>query len=118
MSRISGIMLKGFSFAVSAAMIASVMQLPVYADELPNGRIVIEAGGGQKITEHWGNVRYSGQDGSGVDVTANEGSYASVTTGKVQADGMPEDHSGVYAYSRHAGVSTAEVEGSRQAPAE
>ncbi len=113
MSRISGIMLKGFSLAVSAAMIASVMQLPVYADELPNGRIVIEAGGGQTITENWGNVRYSGQDGSGVDVRAYEGSYAVVTTGKVQADGITEDptHSGVYAYSRYAGVSTAEVEG-------
>lgn len=115
MSRKSGIMLKGFSLAVSAAMIASVMQLPVYADELPDGRIVIEAGGGQTITENWGNVRYSGQEGSGVDVRAYEGSDAVVTTGKVRADGIPEDptHSGVYAYSEEGGFSSAETEGVR-----
>lgn len=115
MSRKSGIMLKGFSLAVSAAMIASVMQLPVYADELPDGRIVIEAGGGQTITENWGNVRYSGQEGNGVDVMANEGSYAVVTTGKVQTDGIPEGSgfSGVYAYSKVGGFSSAEAEGVR-----
>ena len=115
MSRKSAIMLKGFSLAVSAAMIASVMQIPVYADELPDGRIAIEAGGGQTITEHWGNVRYSGQEGNGVDVTANEGSYAVVTTGKVQTDGIPEGSgfSGVYAYSKVGGFSSAEAEGVR-----
>lgn len=114
MSRKSAIMLKGFSLAVSAAMIASVMQIPVYAVELLDGRIAIEAGGGQKtITEQWGDVHYSGQDGNGVDVTANEGSYAVVTTGKVQTDGIPEGSgfSGVYAYSENAGMSTAEVKG-------
>ncbi len=115
MSRKSAIMLKGFSLAVSAAMIASVMQIPVYADELPDGRIAIEAGGGQTITEHWGNVLYSGQEGNGVDVMANEGSYAVVTTGKVQTDGIPEGSgfSGVYAYSKVGGFSSAEAEGVR-----
>ncbi len=79
----------GMTVIVSAAMMASAIQVPVYAAQNPDGSVNVNAVS-ESVNEKYDDIEYNGTDHSALYVSAGNGNTATVEAGDINVPNLTD----------------------------